>query len=106
VDYFIFHQSNQFIMKHIAKKVAIPESRMPSTIGEYGSAGGPSVPLTMTRGSLLRPGDRALRLLLLGYGVGLSWGSALVDLPADAVLGHVTVPSQVQSVASTLEGVS
>jgi hypothetical protein len=27
--------------------------------------------------------------MLLGYGVGLSWGSALVDLSPEAVLAHV-----------------
>jgi 3-oxoacyl-[acyl-carrier-protein] synthase-3 len=91
VDYFIFHQSNQFIIRHLAKKAGVPESKIPMTIGEFGSAGGPSVPLTLARGNLARPRDRALRLLLLAYGVGLSWGSALVDLPPDAVLSHCTL---------------
>jgi 3-oxoacyl-[acyl-carrier-protein] synthase III len=92
IDYFIFHQSNRFIMKHLAKKAAITEDRMPSTIETFGSAGGPSVPLTITRGGLVRPPDRPLTLMLLGYGVGLSWGSALVDLRPDAFLGHVELP--------------
>lgn len=93
VDYFVFHQSNQFIMRHLAKKAGIEEARMPMTIAEFGSAGGPSIPLTITRGHLVRPRERALRLLLLGYGVGLSWGSALVDLAPDAVLTHSTWPA-------------
>lgn len=94
VDYFIFHQSNQFIMRHVASKVGIPAVKMPLTIGEYGSTGGPSVPLTIARGSLTRPADRTLQLLLLGYGVGLSWASALIDLPPDALLNHVVVSSR------------
>jgi 3-oxoacyl-[acyl-carrier-protein] synthase-3 len=89
VDYYIFHQSNQFIMRHLMKKAGIPENRIPLTIGEFGSAGGPSVPLTITQGNLARPKERSLSLLILGYGVGLSWGSALVDLPAEAVLDHL-----------------
>jgi 3-oxoacyl-[acyl-carrier-protein] synthase-3 len=92
IDYFIFHQSNRFIMKHLARKAAITDERMPSTIETFGSAGGPSVPLTITRGGLVRPTDRPLTLMLLGYGVGLSWGSALIDLGPDAFLGHVEVP--------------
>jgi 3-oxoacyl-[acyl-carrier-protein] synthase-3 len=88
VDYFIFHQSNRFIMQHLAKKVGIPKQKMPFTIAEYGSAGGPSIPLTITRGHLDRPVERALRLLLIGYGVGLSWASALIDLQPQAVLEH------------------
>ena len=93
VDYFIFHQSNRFIMRHIANKAGIAEDKMPMTIAEHGSTGGPSIPLTLTRGNLSRPADRSLKMLLLGYGVGLSWGSALVDLPPGAVMNHVIVPS-------------
>jgi 3-oxoacyl-[acyl-carrier-protein] synthase-3 len=92
VDYFIFHQSNRFIMQHLAKKAAIPKQKIPLTIEEFGSAGGPSVPLTITRGLLERPSDRALRLLLISYGVGLSWASALIDLAPAAVLDHIQLP--------------
>ena len=91
IDYFIFHQSNLFIMKHLAKKMRIPETKLPYTIQRYGSTGGPSIPLTITQGGLVRPPDRALQLLLVGYGVGMSWGSALIDLPPEAVLDHVEV---------------
>ncbi len=91
IDYFVLHQSNLFIMKHLAKKMQIPDAKLPLTIQRFGSTGGPSVPLTITQGNLNRPSDRALRLLLVGYGVGLSWGTALVDLPADAILDHVEV---------------
>ena len=93
VDYFIFHQSNLFIMRHLAKKCGLPEDRIPLTIGEFGSTGGPSVPLTIANGGLNRPADRSLQLLLLAYGVGLSWGSALVDLPSSAILNHVQLPA-------------
>jgi 3-oxoacyl-[acyl-carrier-protein] synthase-3 len=94
VDYFIFHQSNQYIIRHLIRKVNIPETKTPLTIGEFGSAGGPSVPLTITQGSLVRPPDRALTLLLLAYGVGLSWGSAVVNLLPDALLHHIILDQQ------------
>jgi 3-oxoacyl-[acyl-carrier-protein] synthase-3 len=94
IDYFIFHQSNRFIMKHLAKKCELPEDRIPMTIGEFGSTGGPSVPLTIARGNMKRPSDKSLSLLLVAYGVGLSWGSALIDLPPEAFLNHVQLPAQ------------
>jgi len=89
IDYFIFHQSNRFIMKHLAKKIGLPSEKLPMTIESFGSAGGPSVPLTITKGGLERSGNKVLKLMLLGYGVGLSWGSALVDLQPDAILNHI-----------------
>jgi 3-oxoacyl-[acyl-carrier-protein] synthase-3 len=93
LDYYIFHQSNQFIMKHLMQKAGLAPARVPLILHEYGNTGGPSVPLTITQGGLVRPADRALRLMLLGYGVGLSWGSAVVDLPPDAALSHVILES-------------
>ncbi len=94
IDYFIFHQSNLFIMRHLINKIGVPLEKAPFTIGEFGSAGGPSVPLTITNGQLNRPSDRSLLLLLVSYGVGLSWGSALVDLPPDAILNHIQLKEQ------------
>ena len=91
IDYFIFHQSNQFMMNHLIKKIGITKEKAPFTIREFGNTGGPSIPLTITKGNLQRKGDRPLSLLLLAYGVGLSWGSALIDLPPDAILNHITI---------------
>ncbi len=86
IDYFIFHQSNQFIMKHICAKQSLPLTKVPMVLKEFGNTGGVSIPLTITEGGLTRPEDRSLRLLLLGYGVGLSWGSAMIELDPRAVL--------------------
>jgi len=87
VDAYVFHQSNRFIMKHLMKKAGLPEARVPMTIEDMGNCGGPSVPVTMTR---LLPAERErnLTLMLLGYGVGLSWGAAVVSLEPDAPLLH------------------
>lgn len=93
IDYFILHQSNRFIMRHLAKKCSLDPARMPLTLEDFGNTGGPSVPLTLTAGGLQRPPDRALTLLLLAYGVGHSWASALVDLPPDATLLHRVLES-------------
>lgn len=99
VDYFILHQSNRFIMRHLANKCSVPFEKMPMTLEDFGNTGGPSIPLTVTRGNLNRPPDRGLSLLLLGYGVGLSWASALVDLPPDALLNHFVLDPAPSNVA-------
>jgi 3-oxoacyl-[acyl-carrier-protein] synthase III len=85
VDSFVFHQSNRFIMKHLMKKCGLPPERVPFTIEENGNCGGASVAITMTR-TFGAERERDLRVLMLGYGVGLSWGSALMTLPRDAIL--------------------
>ncbi len=92
IDCFVFHQSNRFIMNHLVKKLALPAERAPVILDEFGNTGGPSVPLTITRSGFGRPAGRAARLMLLGYGVGLSWGSAVVDLEPGCRLLHVEWP--------------
>jgi 3-oxoacyl-[acyl-carrier-protein] synthase III len=86
-DSYVFHQSNRFIMKHLIKKCGLPEDRVPLTLEDMGNCGGPSVPVTMTR-ALPGQRDKPMDLMLLGYGVGLSWGSATVRLDPKAVLTH------------------
>ena len=89
VDYFIFHQSNQFIIKHLCAKQSLPAEKVPMTLKDFGNTGGVSIPLTITDGGLIRPTNRPLQLMLLGYGVGLSWASALLELDSNAVLDRV-----------------
>ncbi|MEX1032936.1 MAG: ketoacyl-ACP synthase III [Cellvibrionaceae bacterium] len=87
IDHFVFHQANRFITKHITKRMNIPDSKTPSTIENYGNTGGVSVPLTITQG--VKTIDRdSTRLMALGYGVGLSWSSALFTLNKDTFISH------------------
>jgi 3-oxoacyl-[acyl-carrier-protein] synthase-3 len=94
IDAYIFHQSNRFMMKHLVKKCGLPEDRVPMTIEDMGNCGGPSVAVTMTRG-LPAQRDATKELMLLGYGVGLSWGAAVVSLDPDAALLHNTYSGSV-----------
>ena len=89
VDYFILHQSNQFIIKHLMKKFSLTEEKVPLVLKEFGNTGGPSIPLTITQGEIKRPPDAALKMMLISYGVGFSWGSALLELEPGAVLRHL-----------------
>jgi 3-oxoacyl-[acyl-carrier-protein] synthase-3 len=94
IDYFIFHQANHFIIKHLAKKLGLPDQKIPLILKEYGNTGGVSLPLTLTVGEMERPKDKPLRLLLLAYGAGLSWGSVLFDLGPEAKLDNIELSSR------------
>ena len=88
VDYYVFHQSNRFIINHLITTCRLPADKVPIVLDRFGNPGGPSVPLAVTQGIGARPADRPLSLMLLGYGAGLSWGAALVPLPASAIVRH------------------
>jgi 3-oxoacyl-[acyl-carrier-protein] synthase-3 len=96
IDWFIFHQSNRFIMKHLTKKCGLPEERTPIVLESFGNCGGPSVAVALTQG-LAGRSPSAVTVMMLGYGVGLSWGAALAQLDADAVLLHSTYTGRLQS---------
>ena len=87
LDAYILHQSNRFMMKHLIKKCGLNAAKVPILLEDMGNCGGPSVPVALTRA--LGPGPAARRrLMMLGYGVGLSWGAALMDIDADTLLLH------------------
>lgn len=87
VDAYLFHQSNRFIMKHLMKKCGLADEQVPMTIEDMGNCGGPSVAVTLTRRMTVPAGSRRT-LMLLGYGVGLSWASAVVRIDDRTLLMH------------------
>lgn len=76
VDYFVLHQANKLINDSIRKKLKQEPDKFPYTLGKYGNTSSASIPLTIVSelSSTLK-GENTL--LLCGFGVGLSWGSAL-----------------------------
>jgi 3-oxoacyl-[acyl-carrier-protein] synthase III len=79
IDYFVFHQANSYINEFLVKKLKLPREKIPSTIEKYGNTSSVSIPITII--SELRnklSGHR--RLLLSGFGVGLTWGTAVIDM--------------------------
>lgn len=76
-DFIVFHQANNFINSHIAKKLKLNPEKIPSTIAKYGNTSSVSVPLTIVselKGQL--QGNR--QLLLSAFGVGMTWATAVV----------------------------
>ena len=89
IDYFVFHQSNRFIIQHLIRACGLAADKVPLILDRYGNCGGPSLPLTITEGVHTANGRDPSMLLLLGYGAGLSWGAALLPFSNSAVTRHV-----------------
>lgn len=80
VDYFIFHQANRMINETIRKKLGLPHVKVPSTLQDLGNTSGASLPVTMTARLHETLAAKKNRLLLSGFGIGLSWGTAILDI--------------------------
>lgn len=79
IDHFVFHQANSYINGFLAKKLKLPEEKVPSTIEKYGNTSSVSIPITIVSELKNRlTGNK--RLLLSGFGVGLTWGTAIVNV--------------------------
>lgn len=76
VDYFLFHQANLFINSHLVRKLKLDPVKVPSTLDKYGNTSSVSIPLTMV--SELKDKLDNKRILLSGFGVGMSWASSVI----------------------------
>ncbi|WP_431471798.1 ketoacyl-ACP synthase III [Nonlabens sp. SCSIO 43208] len=87
IDFFIFHQANKFMNEKIRKKIkALPE-QVPYSLHDFANTSSATIPLTLT--TQVKKVERDLQLLLCGFGVGLSWGSAFLTLKKGSVLKHI-----------------
>lgn len=80
VDYFLFHQANKMINETIRKKLGVAAEKVPSSLRDFGNTSGASIPVTMTARIREQLDGQSQRLLMCGFGVGLSWGTCLIDV--------------------------
>lgn len=73
------HQANKFMVENIGKKLKVQSGIVPTNVETYGNTGPATIPLLLSDyGSKNR--GRYDKVVLSGFGVGLSWGSVTCDL--------------------------
>lgn len=80
IDLFIFHQASGLALDSLRRALGIPNERMYSNLEHVGNTVSASIPIALRDAmddGLAGPGSR---ILLCGFGVGMSWASAIVDL--------------------------
>lgn len=80
IDYFTMHQANLLLNETIRKKLSMEADKTLYSIKEYGNTSCASIPVTIAANAEKIHEKNKLKILLVGFGVGLSWGSAIVDL--------------------------
>ena len=79
IDLFVFHQANAFMLEHLRKKLKVPKEKFFVALAESGNTVSSTIPIALTeavRQGALQPG---MRVMLLGFGVGLSWGGLVLN---------------------------
>jgi 3-oxoacyl-[acyl-carrier-protein] synthase III len=79
VDLLVLHQSNLRMIEAIMKSLEVPMDRTVTTVETYGNTAAASIPLTLEKAWQEGRLKRDSKVVLCGFGGGLSWGAALLD---------------------------
>lgn len=81
VDHWLFHQANKFMLDYLSKKIGIEKEKMLMNIDRFGNTSPPSIPLLMVTENLQNYcKNKKATIGLVGFGVGFSWGAALLQV--------------------------
>jgi 3-oxoacyl-[acyl-carrier-protein] synthase-3 len=80
VNYFIFHQANKFILDYLRDYIEIPQEKFYLNLTNTGNTVSATIPIALAdciQNKIVKPGDK---VMLIGFGVGLSWGGCLINI--------------------------
>ena len=81
IEHFFIHQPNPFIVTQMAQKMKIPPEKIPNNVVSlYGNCSSTTIPLNITLNAAESMLAGTHRVCLSGFGVGLTWISAVLDL--------------------------
>lgn len=77
IDLFALHQGSIYMLDALARRAGIPEAKVLKNMNRYGNTVSSTIPLLLAE---LQDRDelRGRTVMLSGFGVGLSWSSAIV----------------------------
>ena len=76
---YVLHQANSRIIQSVAKRLKEAEEKFPMNLERHGNTSAASIPILldeMNREGKLQKGDK---IILSGFGAGLTWGAALLE---------------------------
>ena len=71
-DFVVFHQANKFILQRLYKKLKFEDKGI-ICLKDFGNTVSSSIPIALKE-SIMKKKDKKFNILLVGFGVGLSWG--------------------------------
>lgn len=79
IKYFILHQANERIIESVSKRLKIDMEKFPINIQKYGNTSAASIPILLDELNQEGKLHRGDKIILSGFGGGLTWGSILVE---------------------------
>ena len=75
IDLFVLHQGSRFMLENTVKRAGILASKAPIELRETGNTVSSSIPFVLQK----HLGDEPGRVLMSGFGVGLSWATTIYE---------------------------
>ena len=78
IDLFLLHQANYRIIESVAKRLHQPMEKFPTNLQECGNISAASVPILLdnvNNHGMIKKGNK---IVLAGFGAGLTWGAAVL----------------------------
>ncbi|MDC0042978.1 ketoacyl-ACP synthase III [Paracoccaceae bacterium] len=79
VDLFVFHQASKFVIDNLVRTLSLDPNKVFINYPEIGNTVSATIPIALCEAEMqgkLKSGDR---VMLIGFGVGLSWGATLIN---------------------------
>jgi len=80
IDYFVLHQANRRILDAAAANLGFDPARVVMNLDRYGNTSAASIPLVLDELREAGRLQRGQKLLLCGFGAGLTWGTGIFQL--------------------------
>lgn len=78
IDLFVFHQANKYMLDVLRKACGIPKNKFFICLRHFGNTVSSTIPIALKHAALDGALRHGARVMLVGFGVGYSWGAALI----------------------------
>ncbi|MEK4629451.1 MAG: ketoacyl-ACP synthase III [Solibacillus sp.] len=79
-DYFIFHQANKYMLDALRRRMDIDKEKFSIQLHDCGNTVSSTIPIALKREIELGHIKNGDKVLLVGFGVGLSWGVCSIKI--------------------------
>lgn len=79
VDLFVFHQASKLVLDDLTKNLKLPVEKVVQDLETIGNTVSATIPIALKRAVDAGRLAKGLRVMLVGFGVGYSWGACLVQ---------------------------
>jgi len=79
VDLFVFHQANRLMLDHLREKMGIPDEKFIVVMDLCGNTVSSSIPIALRKAQQQNTLSEGMTIMLVGFGVGFSWGATLIQ---------------------------